>query len=101
MTAKLSQCGGVPLPGVTHAHSGTGFLRALPAEERRRLGRAGMTKAGMRHTHRVRANTTFDNYSTRGNVNPYTGQQGTRSYEDGLQHYNNSTIYSNRRGNRW
>ena len=23
--------------------------------------------------------TTFDNYSTRGNVNPYTGQAGTRS----------------------
>jgi hypothetical protein len=31
-------------------------------------------------------NTTIDNYSTRGNYNPYTGREGTRSY-DGLQHY--------------
>ena len=42
-------------------------------------------------------NTTIDNYSTRGNYNPYTGQQGTRSY-DGLQHYNSP--YMGYRGNR-
>jgi len=24
-------------------------------------------------------NTQFDNYGTRGNINPYTGQQGTRT----------------------
>jgi hypothetical protein len=44
--------------------------------------------------------TRMDNWSTRGNTNPYTGQPGARSPDDGLQHYNNSTIYSNRRGNR-
>jgi hypothetical protein len=45
-------------------------------------------------------NTTLDNYSTRGNTNFYTGQAGTRSSDDGLQHYisrNNRHSY----GNRW
>lgn len=28
-----------------------------------------------------RNNTTLDNYSTRGNVNPYTGQRGSQSPE--------------------
>jgi hypothetical protein len=28
----------------------------------------------------------YDNWSTRGNVNPYTGEVGTRDY-DGLRHY--------------
>ena len=31
--------------------------------------------------------TTFDNWSTQGNVNPYTGQEGTRSP------YTNGSIY--------
>jgi len=31
-------------------------------------------------------NTTYDNWSTRGNVNPYTGQVGTRN-DDGIRHY--------------
>ena len=31
-------------------------------------------------------NTTYDNWSTRGNVNPYTGQVGTRN-DDGIGHY--------------
>ena len=30
--------------------------------------------------------TTSDNWSTRGNVNPYTGQVGTRN-NDGIRHY--------------
>ena len=31
-------------------------------------------------------NTTYDNWSTRGNVNPYTGQVGTRN-DDDIRHY--------------
>ncbi|MDO6385612.1 hypothetical protein [Uliginosibacterium sp. 31-12] len=31
-------------------------------------------------------NTTLDNYSTRGNTNPYTGQAGTRSPDYGSTH---------------
>ena len=30
--------------------------------------------------------TTYENWSTRGNVNPYTGVPGTRE-DDGLRHY--------------
>ena len=30
--------------------------------------------------------TTYDNWSTRGNVNPYTGQVGTRN-DDDIRHY--------------
>ena len=33
--------------------------------------------------------TTSDNWSTRGNANPYTGEVGTRN-NDGLRHYRNS-----------
>lgn len=35
-------------------------------------------------------NTRIDNYSTRGNYNPYTGQQGTKnpySYNSGMNSY--------------
>ena len=31
-------------------------------------------------------NITYDNWSTRGNVNPYTGQVGTRN-DEGIRHY--------------
>jgi hypothetical protein len=31
-------------------------------------------------------NTIYDNWSTRGNVNPYTGQVGTRN-DDDIRHY--------------
>ena len=33
--------------------------------------------------------TTYDNWSTRGNANPYTGEVGTRN-NDGLRHYRDS-----------
>lgn len=41
-------------------------------------------------------NTPYDNYSTRGNVNPYTGQVGTRD-PDRTPSYGSapSTIYGN------
>jgi hypothetical protein len=32
-------------------------------------------------------NTATDNWSTRGNVNPHTGEYGTRRQDDGLHHY--------------
>jgi len=38
-----------------------------------------------------RNNTTLDNYSTRGNVNPYTGKQGTQN-PYGLERPNNGTL---------
>lgn len=39
----------------------------------------------------VRSNpnsTTFDNYSTRGNTNPYTGERGSRSDDDSNEGWN-------------
>ncbi|MHC5820172.1 MAG: hypothetical protein ACYT04_30965, partial [Nostoc sp.] len=45
--------------------------------------------------HRSDSNgTTYDNYSTRGNVNPYTGQSGTRNPEPNNPYSNNSSQYS-------
>ena len=38
-------------------------------------------------------NTTYDNWSTRGNVNPYTGQAGTRN-DDDIRHYHGYRGYS-------
>lgn len=32
--------------------------------------------------------TTADNWSTKGNVNPYTGQEGTRNYAPPTYNYN-------------
>lgn len=38
--------------------------------------------------YRTKANNTIrDNYSTKGNINPYTGQKGTKTY------YSNSYFY--------
>lgn len=39
--------------------------------------------------------TKSDNWSTRGNVNPYTGEAGTRTYDN----YNNSRGYGSSYGN--
>jgi hypothetical protein len=38
-------------------------------------------------------NTTYDNWSTRGNVNPYTGEVGTRN-DDDIRHYRGYRGYS-------
>lgn len=35
--------------------------------------------------------TTYDNYSTRGNVNPYTGQSGTRTPSYGSSYGSSNT----------
>ena len=49
----------------------------------------GYTKSNGTHVsgyHRSSANyTKRDNYSTKGNINPYTGKAGTKTYSD----YNN------------
>ena len=39
-------------------------------------------------------NTVIDNWSTKGNINPYTGQKGTRTYYNS---YNSRNSYSYRR----
>jgi hypothetical protein len=49
-------------------------------------------KDGTYVEHHWRSNpnsTTSDNWSTRGNANPYTGEVGTHN-NDGLRHYRNS-----------
>jgi hypothetical protein len=38
-------------------------------------------------------NTVYDNWSTRPNVNPYTGQTGTKNYYNSNNSYNNSNYY--------
>jgi hypothetical protein len=38
-------------------------------------------------------NTTYDNWSTRGNVNPYTGEVGSRN-DDDIRHYRGYRGYS-------
>lgn len=40
----------------------------------------------------------YDNYSTRGNVNPYTGQAGTIDPYEQQQRRNNSRLYGNPNG---
>jgi len=42
----------------------------------------------------VANNTVTDNYTTKGNINPYTGQKGTRTYYNS---YNSRNSYSYRR----
>jgi len=49
------------------------------------------------HMRSDRNGTTLDNWSTRGNVNPYTGQQGTR---DPYPSYNYQPTYGNSYGSR-
>ncbi len=41
--------------------------------------------------------TTLDNYSTRGNINPYTGQPGTRSPGYSMGRSSNSLLGGSRR----
>lgn len=51
--------------------------------------------------HRSSPNSTrLDNYSTRGNVNPYTGQRGTRS-PYGSSYGNNYNNYNRGYGSRY
>ena len=42
----------------------------------------------------VANNTVTDNYTTKGNINPYTGQKGTRTYYNS---YSSRNSYSYRR----
>jgi hypothetical protein len=45
--------------------------------------------------YRTKANNTIrDNYSTKGNINPYTGQKGTRTY---YSNYQSQKSYTYRR----
>jgi hypothetical protein len=38
--------------------------------------------------------TTYDNWSTRGNTNPYTGERGTRDpYNNSPQHYRSGSAW--------
>lgn len=49
-------------------------------------------------------NTNWDNYSTQGNVNPYTGEFGTRAKDYSLDAYNygvGQTIYTGPRGGQY
>lgn len=41
--------------------------------------------------------TTYDNYSTKGNTNPYTGEQGYRDPNEGYR--NPASAYGGYRGN--
>lgn len=47
--------------------------------------------------YRSNANSNpYDNYSTKGNTNPYTGSQGTKTY-DNYNQYQNNNQYSNKK----
>ena len=38
-------------------------------------------------------NTKYDNYSTKGNYNPYTGKWGTKNVDGSITYYNTNTTY--------
>ncbi len=45
----------------------------------------------------VANNTVYDNYSTKPNVNPYTGKKGTKTYNTSYSSYKSTSYYKRRR----